>query len=829
MAFRSRNDRQFDEFFGTRPRSAPYPEEQHEGERYIPAQPAGNMPRSQESAPRQGGRAEAVRRRFEPGYDGGRIHRPEGRFNSRGQSARQPEPQPQRMKPQTNRPRNAARTEQEATVWDERERYGSMPPQPDENGDYGFEYRRFPGGLFRRIMTGVALALMGAVLVTVAYFVLRPADGGSYFRANGKLPQPTNVSQTMAFGRGALLDWDAVNDVAGYRVYRLDEATGQYAEVKTAYMSWVYLGDLAPGSSGTYIIRTFCRNGSGEYEEENGTQITVKTRPGDMTAVAFADSTAHSVTLDWQPVKGADGYEIERHTGSWNRYAPCGTADGNPGTADNLSASTEYTFRVRPYAELTHGRSYGGWSDKITAATSPEKIMELGQGDTTDSGYLLSWSIASEATGYEVYRADMETGEIVKLLGQSGTQSYEITGLESVNVAGYRVRAFLRHESGVSYGEFSDLLKAMTLPTQVAGVDQFTAKDGTYTISWQPSERTENYEVYGLRCSTGEYELLGTTSETAFTVSDISQYAERYRVRACASLGDLQFFGSYSEPMACHPYVYLNRKVTVDKAVTGLYTGAGTDFELIKEIKKGTTGRVFGEKSGTDGERWFRVELSDGMTGWLARADAAITNSCKTLPSRQYTADAPIIIYLSPSRQGGNPYCIGNTTEKAEMEAVAAVTSRILKEEYQCVVYTANPELELRERAFEAMELKADVYLAIHSNATGNGSVQYGASSYYCAASARSKKLGENINKALNAIAPEKCTLNKQMYSAMDSFGGVGYAEVRDPYNLGIVPVLAETDFHDNELTARWIMDNHEAIGRAYADALAATFDIPKK
>ena len=33
-------------------------------------------------------------------------------------------------------------------------------------------------------------------------------------------------------------------------------------------------------------------------------------------------------------------------------------------------------------------------------------------------------------------------------------------------------------------------------------------------------------------------------------------------------------------------------------------------------------------------------------------------------------------------------------------QKVAAVTHRILKEEYQCVVHTAKPELELRERAF---------------------------------------------------------------------------------------------------------------------------------
>ena len=44
-----------------------------------------------------------------------------------------------------------------------------------------------------------------------------------------------------------------------------------------------------------------------------------------------------------------------------------------------------------------------------------------------------------------------------------------------------------------------------------------------------------------------------------------------------------------------------------------------------------------------------------------------------------------------------------------------------------------------------------------------------------------------------------------------------------------MIPVLAETDFHDNPNTAQWIIDNKEAIARAYVNALVATFGIVKK
>jgi len=794
MAFRKRSDKQFDEFFGT---------EQH--------RPSTSLYRpQQETSPMDkkfpGRRSQAVYQRF-----GGQT----GVVNDLpvGHDA------PHRN---AGYPYYADRAENQTEY-----RHMPMSSYRNELHDNGFEFERKPSRKGKRAVLWIAIAVVSLLLIAMTAFMLRPTDGGDYFRINGTLPPAENIRQTHAMDYSVWLNWDPVENVAGYRIYLNDN--GHAKLVKTAYLSQTVIGGLEQGTHGSYVIHPFCTTENGEYEEPAALEFTLKTKTGDAGSLDHRDASESAVTLGWPAITGADGYELQRKGDGLFEWESCGESDASQIVIGALQPSTGYTFRMRPYVDIGTKRVYGGWSDKFVSATSPVTVTGLGQGETTDSGYMLTWSVGSEATGYELYRVDPQTGETTELIGQCGVGQYQISGLQSVTFSSYRVRAFLRHENGISYGEFSDVLTAVTLPTKVGGVDQYTAVDGTYTISWQPAERAEGYEIYAYSCNRDEYTLLTTAEESSFTLQDISQYAERYKIRAYVSLGDLKFFGAYSDELPCYPYAYLSRKVTVDKASTALRTGSGPEHELIKEVARGTAASVFAEKSGSDGSRWFRVELSDGMTGWLSREDVDITNTCKTLTTRTYTDDNPIVIYLSPSKQGGNPYIIGNTTEKEQMEAVAAVTHRILSEEYKCVVYTATPHLELRERAFEALELKADVYLAIHSNATGTKDVHYGASSYYCGASGRSKKLGESINKHLNDIAPKKCTLNKQMYSALESFGGVGYAEVRDPYNLGMVAVLAETDFHDNELTAQWIIDNHEAIGRAYAEALAETFDIDKK
>lgn len=187
-------------------------------------------------------------------------------------------------------------------------------------------------------------------------------------------------------------------------------------------------------------------------------------------------------------------------------------------------------------------------------------------------------------------------------------------------------------------------------------------------------------------------------------------------------------------------------------------------------------------------------------------------------------------IYLSPSNQSENIYCIGATNEKAEMEAVAVRIKTILETEYECETVMATPTLgiDIEGRAKEAKEKGCHVYLAIHSNAGGGGKAS-GPVAFYHPDSISGKKFAENVAKELNAICPIKSNRRSSVVSGMNQFDGMGYGEIRNPSKLGIISVLAETNFHDNLSTARWIIDNKEAIARAYVNALVGTFDIFRK
>ena len=187
-------------------------------------------------------------------------------------------------------------------------------------------------------------------------------------------------------------------------------------------------------------------------------------------------------------------------------------------------------------------------------------------------------------------------------------------------------------------------------------------------------------------------------------------------------------------------------------------------------------------------------------------------------------------IYLSPSRQPGNFYANGNTNEQKEMEAVAKTIKKILDEEYDCESVLATFSLGLGSdgRAKEAKEKACDVYLAIHSNAGGGGKAS-GAVAFYHQTSKESRILAEHVVRELNACCPHSTNRKKDVFDGMEAFEGKGYGEIRVPAMLGMIPVLAETNFHDNPVVAAWIIESKATIARAYVEALVKAFAIRRK
>lgn len=176
-------------------------------------------------------------------------------------------------------------------------------------------------------------------------------------------------------------------------------------------------------------------------------------------------------------------------------------------------------------------------------------------------------------------------------------------------------------------------------------------------------------------------------------------------------------------------------------------------------------------------------------------------------------------IYLSPSKQPYNKYAYGNTNEQEQMEQLAPFVKATLENYKGVEVKIATSSKILQDRVPEALAWDADLYIALHSNA--GASTAKGAVAFYHQDSKHSKHIAEYIVDMLNAVTPHGSNRWKQVYNGVWNAEGFNLFEVRKPFEYGIVPVLIEVDFHDNPVTAKYIIKNKPTIGRAIAEGIA--------
>ena len=174
-------------------------------------------------------------------------------------------------------------------------------------------------------------------------------------------------------------------------------------------------------------------------------------------------------------------------------------------------------------------------------------------------------------------------------------------------------------------------------------------------------------------------------------------------------------------------------------------------------------------------------------------------------------------IYLSPSTQDWNSYVTGSGSEEYNMNLLADALVPYLVS--NAIQYKRNtPDMTAASSIRQANQGYYDFYLALHSNASGEG--HYGENrgilAFYYPGSAEGERAAELFVKNLRAIYP----LPDQVATRPTTTLGV----VRQPL---FPAVLLEIGYHDNYADARWIEGNREAIARQLGLSLTEFFGLP--
>lgn len=351
------------------------------------------------------------------------------------------------------------------------------------------------------------------------------------------------------------LSWDATSDVQKYRVYRYDNASGAYKYIKSVTGTSYTDKNLTAGQAYQYKVRGQWTIGGTNYYSGYSNVLSAVTLPGQVKNVV-AKAEKNQVLLQWDAVSGADGYRIFQYDESAQQYVKIADVknDTTDYTVEDLSADTEYKYKIRAYKQVNAVDYWGEYSEETSAKTlakTLEKVQGLIVETVSATSLELSWDPVEGADGYCVYRLNASTGKYEKIKTVKGedTVQYKNGSLSSAVKYTYKVRAYANNNGSNIYGAYSVTKSAETKPAQVKGL-KLTTKSSSITLKWTKQSNVTGYQIYRYNASTGKYEKIkaikGASTVTYTNKGRKKGTTYKYKVRAYKTSGTKNTYGSFS-------------------------------------------------------------------------------------------------------------------------------------------------------------------------------------------------------------------------------------------------------------------------------------------
>ncbi len=279
---------------------------------------------------------------------------------------------------------------------------------------------------------------------------------------------PANIVAT-ATNNSITVAWDPVADASGYDI----EADGTV--IDTGKSTSYTITGLTQNTQHTFKVRSKGVGGAGNWSTPI-TKSTLPNSPGVPINITAAPSS-NSITIVWDSVGGATGYDIEVdgqvvNNGPTTNYTHRGLAPG-----------THHEYKVRSINP--GGKSE--WSPVVNASTTAEapSVPANLSAAPTHTEIVVSWDPITGAS------YDIEVDGTI--IDNSTRTSYTHTGLTAGTEYRYRVRS----KKNGSVGDWSAALTISTLPNEfgVPANIQAAAGDTAVTITWDAVPGATGYEV----------------------------------------------------------------------------------------------------------------------------------------------------------------------------------------------------------------------------------------------------------------------------------------------------------------------------------------------
>ena len=359
--------------------------------------------------------------------------------------------------------------------------------------------------------------------------------------SSSSVPAPSNLKVAEYSNSAIKLTWTKASDVTGYYVYRSTDGK-TYSKIKTLTASTTAYTNtsLTAGKKYYYSIASYKNTSTGAVaigpKSSAVNALTISSsKLSYPSGFAVKEVATDAIKLVWNKSSNASGYYIYRSIDNKN-FSKIKALPSSSTSYTNtaLYLDTTYYYKIASYVNSNGSIGLSDKSPVVSAKTTSTSVSFTSK-TSTSTTITLNWDYPS-ATGYQIYRLDINTGKYVKIASTSA-KSYTDKNLSSDRYYNYKVRAYLVSGGITTYSPYNSVSVKTCLPA----VKDFKAVSQTYysvNLSWTKQNGAVNYEIYQLSPDSQVYKLITTLNSdaTSYMVDNLTvNTTYKFRIRSVSS------------------------------------------------------------------------------------------------------------------------------------------------------------------------------------------------------------------------------------------------------------------------------------------------------
>ena len=259
------------------------------------------------------------------------------------------------------------------------------------------------------------------------------------------------------------------------------------------------------------------------------------------TAVAY-----NAVSLSWGSLLLVDYYQIWRSEGG-NPFIKLIETTESIWVDSALKYQVSYRYKVVAVYTI-NGDPVTKESNIISTMTALETPITTVV-NTNHTTNVVNWNGVSGASGYELY-VSKGTGTFALLKTQT-TTSFTHTKLVINTKYTYKVRAYRLVGKKKTYGAYSTVATALTLPSQATNVIALSGGISKLNVSWSAVSGASGYEVYASTFADKGFVLYANVTKNTATLSGLKINTPLYiKVRTYVTSGKVRIYSQYDSLVA---------------------------------------------------------------------------------------------------------------------------------------------------------------------------------------------------------------------------------------------------------------------------------------